>query len=513
MRARLKLEILMNPNTQSQAVLKSFPQRTMAVTMLVTALLVAACASPAERQALALASAPQPLPAASVAAPAALSADWWNAYRDAPLVDLIEEGLANNRDLARAMARIDESRASVQSARSVVFPDVSLGLSGGRQRASQTGPSPVGGIGKDFRASLNVAYEVDLWSRAGKLTTAARESLLATAYARESVQVALVAQVVQAYAALQALDVQRQVYGDAVAVQAESVALQRRRLAAGDLAELDLRQLEAELSANQAQLPKIDRARDEAERALALLLGRSPQAVVDHRIVRTAHPLAGRADVPAGLPSDLLLRRPDVQIAEAQLRAAGAQVDAARAAYFPRIALTAHVGQESAELSKLLDGPSLIWGVIASATQPIWNAGRLRADSEAAQARARQAELSYRDSVANAFKESHDALGAYREAQSTLELTGQRYRALTRAAHLTRLRFEGGINSRLDVINADRLALAARADLADAQRAVIAAQADVFRALGGGWKVNASTAAPEGFSQHGSMRPAGWRTG
>jgi multidrug efflux system outer membrane protein len=460
---------------------------------LAAAALVSACAVPggASHQTPSL-----ELPSGS--AQAAVAADWWKSFNDAQLNALVDEALANNRDLARAMARIDESRAALRSARADRFPTVSAGASATRQRVSENGTTPLFGaspIFNDYRASLKVGYEVDLWSRAANLTAAARSELLAGEYARDTLRTALAAQVVQSYAALQSLDAQYKLYGESVGAQRDSLKLQRLRFDSGDISELDIRQLEAELITNESQLPKIARASGEAERALALVLGRSPRALVEQSVTRGEAPVVASAGLPEGLPSDLLQRRPDVQAAEARLRAAGARVDAARAAYFPSISLTAELGRESTALSQLTDAPSLIWGVVASLTQPIWNAGRIAASNDAAKARELQAELDYRDSVAGAFKEARDALGAYSETRVSLQSAVQRAQAFERAAELTRLRYNGGEASRLDVINAERLSLTARAQSADAQRALAAAQADVYRAFGGGW------AAPEQRAQ------------
>jgi multidrug efflux system outer membrane protein len=313
-------------------------------------------------------------------------------------------------------------------------------------------------------------------------------------YARDTLRTALAAQVVQAYVALQSLDAQRVLFDRAVKAQRESLRLQRMRFDAGDIGELDIRQLDAELLANESQLPKLDRARGEAERALAFVLGRTPKAIVESPVVRDPTPAAvpATAALPDALPSDLLQRRPDVRGAEARLRAAGARVDAARAAYFPSIALTAELGRESTTLSRLTDAPSLVWGVVASLTQPIWNGGRLAAQSELAQARQREVELDYRDTVATAFREVRDALVARSETAQSLRNAMDREQALVRAAELTALRFDGGEASRLNVIEAERAALAAQAQVADARRAVAAAQADLYRVLGGGWQAAAS---------------------
>lgn len=454
----------------------------LAAMMLAAAALLAGCAAPGRAP-------PEPplleLPAGGTAEPAP---DWWKRFGDPRIDALVDEALASNRDLARAMARIDESRALLRGALAERYPVVNGGLSAGRARSSENGSIPGGGTGNLFGASLNVSYELDLWGRVASSGAAARSELLATEYAREVLRTALAAQVVQAYASLQSLDAQVRTYQRVLAGQRESLRLQGLRLQAGELAELDWRQLEAELLASELQLPKLERARGETERALGLLLGRSPKALLEQGVARAEQPTAGMAAVPQGLPSDLLLRRPDVQAAEARLRAAGARVDVARAAYFPSIGLSAALGQESTELSKLFDGPSLVWSVAASLTQPIWNGGRIDAQYQAAQARRLQIELDYRDSVAAAFKEARDALAAHGEAQASLGSTRKRADALGRAAALTRLRTEGGESSRLQLIDAERLALMAELQAQDAQRALLAAQAELFRALGGGWQ-------------------------
>jgi outer membrane protein, multidrug efflux system len=462
--------------------------RVRATTLTLTAAAaLAACAVPGSSPYTAP---PLELPSAAADLPP-LPAEWWKQF-DAPQLDvLVQEALSHNRDLQRAMARIDESRAALRLAHAGQVPTVSASAGAARSRSSQTVSTPVPPgtppISDDRRLSLDVAYELDLWGRAASISTAAREELLATRYARETLRTALIAQVIHSYATLQSLDAQHQLYGQAVDAQRESLRLQRLRLEAGDIGELDIRQLEADLLGNESQLPRLDRARGEAERALAVLLGRSPRAVLEQPIQRTDKPLLVQGSLPAGLPSDLLLRRPDVQAAEARLRAAGAQVDAARAAYFPTIALTASYGRESADLSRLMDAPSLIWSVVASITQPIWNGGRLQAQDALVRAQQLQSELDYRDSVANAFRETRDALAALEEAQLTQLSNTQRSKALERAAQLTRLRYEGGEASRLDLIEAERAALAAEAMNADARRALASAQANVFRALGGGW--------------------------
>lgn len=430
-------------------------------------------------------------PAAPAAVPA-VRPDWWTSFGDARLDALVREALEHNRDIARAIETLNEARASLRSADADRAPTVDAGITATRRRATRNGPNPLPNntpYSTDLTAALNVSYELDLWGRLGATSRAAREQLLASTHARDTVRLAVAAQVVQADATLQALDAQFRLYSEAVQAQRSALDLQRVRLQGGDIAELDIRQLEAELAANEVQLPQLTRAIGDAERSLAVLLGRSPRAMLESHVERgvTVGSAATAPDLPQGLPSDLLQRRPDVAAAEARLRAAGARLDAVRAAYFPSLALTGSLGKESDSLSRLLDGPSTIWSVVASLTQPIWNAGRLEAGFDASLSQRRQAELDYRDAVATAFREAGDALAAHDEARQTLAKLEQRRQTLQRASELTRLRFEGGIASRLDDINAQRAALAAGAQVEDAKRAVRVAQTALYKALGGGW--------------------------
>jgi multidrug efflux system outer membrane protein len=460
---------------------RTFP-RPWALAALAASLVLAGCAAPGPAPPMAALE----LPAGNAMAP--VPADWWKRFGDPQIDALVDEALANNRDLARAVARIDESRAALRLAQADRSPQLNATVSGGRSRLGEgTSGIPGGVTGNSFSGGLAVAYEVDLWGRLANASAAARAELLATELARDTLRTALAAQVVRSYAALQALDAQIGIYQQVLVGQRDGLRLQKLRLDAGDMAELDWRQLEAELLNSELQLPKLERARGEAERALALVLGRSPRALLEQGVQRAARPTGGIAELPEGIPSDLLLRRPDVQSSEARLAAAGARVDVARAAYLPSIGLSASLGGQSSELSKLFDSGSLVWSVVASLTQPIWNGGRLDANLDGAKARRLQAELDYRDSVATAFKEVRDALSAHGEARASLATSQRRSDALQRAAQLTKLRYEGGESSRLLLIDAERLALLAQLQVQDERRGLLSAQAEVYRALGGGW--------------------------
>jgi multidrug efflux system outer membrane protein len=254
--------------------------------LIAAALSLAGCAVPEKTV---VAPTANELPA--TAAPVPVAPDWWTAYNDPALNALVDEVLRHNTDLARAVSRIDEARALLRLAQSERGPVVSANASAGRQRVSENAGLPLGGAspwGNTFQASLNVAYEVDLWGRIASSTAAARSELLATQVARDTLRIALAAQVVQAYAGLRALDGQVVVYERAVAAQREGLRLNRARYDAGDMSELDWRQLEAELLANETQLPRLNRARGETERALGLLLGRPPRGVIEQGIARAA---------------------------------------------------------------------------------------------------------------------------------------------------------------------------------------------------------------------------------
>jgi multidrug efflux system outer membrane protein len=253
------------------------------------------------------------------------------------------------------------------------------------------------------------------------------------------------------------------------------------------LSEYDVFQAQAEQAATRAQLAGLRQAQDRAESALALLLGRSPREVMEGRVERGSPPALTDLVVPAGLPSDLLLRRPDLKEAEQRLVAANARIGNARAQYFPSIGLTAYLGGESVAFSQLFSGPAGIFQFAAAITQPIWNAGRLRASVEAAEARRDQALAQYQKAVASAFKDVRDTLAAQNAARETLSAESDRAGALEKALKVAQQRFDAGIASRLDILDVERNLLNAELARIDSERARKAALADLFKALGGGW--------------------------
>jgi len=435
---------------------------------------------------------PVELPAAWKESAPRFAADgrWWRIYEDAALEKLVEESFSSNADLVVAAARVDEARALLGEARSGLFPRVDAQAAATRQHNSaETAFSPPGAPREygNYRATLNVSYDLDLFGRLSAGAAAARAELAASEASREAVRLALAAQVAKSYFALRALDEQVDLTKKTLSLREEWLGLQRKRKDAGVIGDFELRQQEAETAAARAQLPPIEREREREETALAVLLGRTPAAVFEPSIPRKPGPdeALKAAVVPAGLPSELLLRRPDLVEAERRMAAASARIAAARAELFPSISLTAALGVESAQLGSLFTGPAGLWMLGASLAQPIFAGGRLEARTAAAEARERAAVAQYVKAIQNAFGEVRTALAAQRRSRESFDAESARAAALAETLRLARLRYENGIASQLDVIDAERGLLAARIARIEALRAQRAAVADLFRALGG----------------------------
>lgn len=440
-------------------------------------------------------------PAQGQAAPAER---WWTLYGDPVLERRVAEALAHNQDLVLATARLDEARAlsRVADARSV--PAVDASFDRNRSRSSEVSsiplPPSVPLERNSYRAQLNVSYELDLWGRLRGGARAAQAELLATAAARETVRIALTAEVVQSHYALVALDAQIAATRRALSLRQDNLRLQRVRTDAGLSNDFALRQLEAEVAAAQAQLPALEQRRAGEALALGVLLGRSPRDLLAGDVApgeprdRAVIPV-----IPQDLPSSLLLRRPDIVQAEQRLVAANARISAARATLFPQIGLTGYLGSDSAALSNLFTGPARIWQLGFALSQPIFQGGRLFGEIEAVEARERQAVAQYQKTLQAAFSEIHAALIAQTKTREAFAAEEARAAALTSTLRLARIRYENGLTSQLEVLDAERNLLSAELNRAEALRAQRAAVAGVVKALGGGWA---------GFAGAGAAAPA-----
>ncbi len=427
----------------------------------------------------------------SLASAVVKSERWWTLYGDRALDTLVDEALEHNRDLALAAARVDEARALSRVADSQRYPSIDATAQRDRTRSSEVAPIPIPANALErnsYRAQINVAYELDLWGRLRGAGDAARAELLATQAAQETLRITLVSDVVSSYFTLLSLDEQLAATRRSLSLREDNLRLQRVRHTAGLIGDFQLRQLEAEVSAAQAQLPALERSRTAEELALAVLLGRSPRAITDSTVVRgddRSEPPAPL--VPAGLPSDLLLRRPDIVQAEQRLIAANARIGEARASLFPRISLTGFLGGESGALSDLFTAPARIWQLAFALAQPIFQAGRLQSEIEAVKAHEQQALAQYQKTLQESFREVRQALSAQTRSREIFEAETARGVALRDTLRLARIRYENGLVSQLEVIDAERNLLAADLNRLDALRAQRVAVADLVRALGGGW--------------------------
>ena len=418
---------------------------------------------------------------------------WWNVYGDPALDRLIEEALANNQNVALAIARVDEARAALAATAAEQLPFVDANASRKRTRVSQVGPTPTpAGFAhhiNDARITLDASYEIDLWGRLRNATAAARAELLASEAARETVRIALTSDVARGYFALRSFDDQLAATRRSLATRSESLSLQKKRFEFGEISEFDYRQLDADVAAARAQVPVLETVRARQENALAVLLGRSAKAIYEGALAAGTDPenQTMAIVVPAGLPSELLLRRPDLVQAEQALIAANARIAVARAAYFPQISLTGFLGRESVALSDLFSGPAAIFQAAVALSQPIFTGGRLDAQVRAAGALEQQALAQYQFAIQNSFREVRDALVAQTKAREQLEAERERVAALRMTLQFAKLRYDNGMVSQLDVLDAERNLLAAEQNRIDALRAERAAIADLFKALGGTW--------------------------
>lgn len=452
------------------------------------AVLLAACASDGS-----VAKKPElELPAASdTSKPTESLAQWWLRYNDPALNALVERALKFNTDLKAAVARVDESAALLSVARSNLAPSVDANVGANRSQASKKGavPRPAGTyLSNDFSVGVSLAYEVDLWGRVRSGNAAALAQLRSSKEALAGLRSSLAAQVARSYFNLLAVDRKVDLTRKTLETRDEAVRLAEKSFAGGTINGLQLQQAKSEREAIAAALPLLLAAQAQSQRALAVLAGDSPRAIVEGNIERsTAESLPDAPDVPAGLPSDLLTRRPDIRQAEADLAASQAKVSEARAEYFPQLILTGNFGKESAKLSDLFSVDALVWRVGAALTQPLFGLNRIDSQVDAAKARSVQVEANYVKTVQTAFKEVLDSLGTMHAASDTFEAQTRRADALRESLRIAQRRYDAGAASYLDLLDAQRNLYSTDSDRINAQADRLNASVDLFRALGGGW--------------------------
>ncbi len=400
------------------------------------------------------------------------------------LQTLIATALENNRDFRIAAERVELARARYGFERSFLFPSVLGDAAYTRQRQPAGGDRNV----TSSVASVGLAvptWEIDLWGRVRAQTEAARRDLMATAEIRRAVEVSLTAQVASAYLQLLELDAQLETAQRTVQTRAESLRVVQARFEGGVVSAADLMQARANLAEAQRAVASIEGSRQRAENALSVLLGRNPGPIAR---TRTLTDYDVDQQLPAGLPSQLLERRPDVRSAEQQLIGAQANIDAARRAFFPAISLTGFLGFVSPELSELFDGDRFAWSATPAITAPIFTAGRLRSNVEAAQAQQRIALEQYLQTIQNAFREVDDALTSYEELRRQREALERVVEANRERLRLAELRYRGGVTIYLEVLIAQQDLFDSELRLLQVRRGVQSAVVELYAALGGSWR-------------------------
>lgn len=416
---------------------------------------------------------------------------WWQLYQDPILQALIREALENNLDVRIAAARVDQARALLGSTRLQQLPQVSA--SAQAQRARTSGYQLIPGepaISNVFTADGSLSFELDFWGKYRRATEAARAGLLASEFSKQDVMAGLVSSVATAYFTLSALDEQLAITQRTVETRQKFVDLTQAQHERGTVSGLDVASAQAQLAVAQANIPDLQRQIGIAEDQLSVLLGHNPHEIVR---TRTSEPNsmaeATLAPVPpAGLPSSLLERRPDLREAEQNLVAANANVGVAKASLFPSIALTAAGGSESSALSQLFSGPARTWSLGGSLLQPLLSSQTSLYQLDLANAQKRQALLQYQQSILAAFREVSDALIA-RQKFAELQVAQQAQVDAQRKADSIALgRYRVGYASYFDVINADRDLFTAELSLSAAHLNTELALVQLYRAVGGGWQ-------------------------
>ena len=412
---------------------------------------------------------------------------WWEFYQDPVLTNLIAVALSNNFDLRIAAARVEEAAAGYTAQRSYLFP--TLDASGNWTRA-RIGDLPLGAgrTGNQYDLFGFLSYEVDLWGRLRRLTEASRASLLAAEEGRRTVYLGLVSAVASAYFDLRALDEQWQIAQRTAVSRSNSLELTHVKFNHGQgvVSELDIRQAETLFYGALAAEASLERLMALRENELSLLLGQNPGPIPRGRALDKTQ-LVER--IPAGLPSELLLRRPDIRAAEQQLIAANANIGAARAAFFPTISLTAALGLQSVELDDLFSaGASRAWKFAPQVAAPIFNAGRISAGVRAAKAHQQAALAEYERSIRNGFREVDDALVSIQTLGAQLDAQEKAVVAERARLELSELRYNGGVAGYNEVLDAQRYLFSAELELASLRRARLTATVQLYKALGGGWK-------------------------
>jgi len=434
--------------------------------------------------------APAPLPAPQAASLADLK--WFEVFKDDKLQELIRTALVQNYDLRDAVARVEQARAGLGITRSDQFPNVAAGGSIEFTRVSRDGaralpeavlPSQNRNFGTATLGLLS--FEIDLWGRLRRATEAARATLLSAEETRKAVVTTLVGDVATAYLTLRELDYALEISRRTLQTREDSLALTRTRQIGGVSTLLDLRQAEQLVDTAAQVIPGLQQQIEQTENQIQLLLGQSPGNVARGRSLTTQDL---PPEVPAGMPSDLLERRPDIRSAEQALIAANAEIGVAKAAYFPRLSLSGFLGGQSTQLSSLFSGAHSTWNLAPEVTQPIFTAGRIKSSVRLAEAEKERVLVNYQKTIQTAFTEVSNGLIAHQRVRESREKQEALVSALQDRLRLAYVRYRGGVDTQLNALDADRDLFQAELTLSNIRLQESLTVVQLYKALGGGWQ-------------------------
>jgi len=420
---------------------------------------------------------------------AAATADtlWWKQFQDPVLDQLIAEALQHNTNVQIAAANVEQAAALLTQTRSQLFPTIGYGAGAQRERTREPAfaslisnyPNPA----SVYQAALQASWEIDLWGRIRRQSEAAYANVLATDEARRGVILSLVAQVASSYLQLRGLDAQLDVAKKTLGTYKESVDLFTLQFQYGQVSMMNVAQAQSQYETAAAQIPLIESQIAQTQSSLAVLIGRDPGPITRGKSV---YDLV-LPQVPAGVPSALLERRPDLNQAEQQLIVANAQIGAAKALYFPTISLTGAYGNVSADLSKLFSGPAKVWSYAGTLAGPIFTFGAVSSQVAQAEAGQQAALLNYQLSIRNAFADVDNALIANQKLREQLDAQVKLVAALQQYNDLARLQYDGGYTSYSTVLQAEQALFPAELNLASIRAQLFGSAVNIYKAMGGGW--------------------------
>jgi multidrug efflux system outer membrane protein len=422
---------------------------------------------------------------------------WWEVFGDPLLNDLEEKAAAASPDLKAAVARVSQARAIARLSESDFFPTISLNPTATRARYARDRSAPPSAQGvpytsNEFRVPLQLSYEVDLWGRVRRASEAATAIAEASVASYETIRLGLHSDLASTYFALRALDADRSVLRRTLDLRREALRLAQARLRLGAGNDLDVSRAETELTTTEAESIGLEKRRAEFEHALAVLTGRAPSEVSLPDKPLDLPPPA----IPAGLPSELLERRPDVAEAERLLAAANAEIGIATSAYYPQLQLTAVGGFSSSDLSTLFNWQNHIWALGAGLAAPLYQGGRVDADVERARARYEENVALYRGRLLVAFQEVEDGLSGLRVLAQQSEAQARAVASSRRTATLSSARYNAGLVSYFEVVDAERTALQSERLATQIQGQRLVTSVFLIKALGGGWQDSAIRKSP-----------------